>query len=300
MEFFKVRQTIPFMRYKFSFNIISIVTFIFSLFFIFIYGFYLSIEFTGGTIMEINCEQNISIDDIRKIILQLNYRDFHVQKFSSSNEFMIRLPTSVKGGNADMQGAIIINSLKENINSLIELRRTEFMGPQIGDELISNILKSLCFIVFGMIIYLGIRFNWKFAIAGVIANLHDIVVVLGLFAFFQWEFSLSTLSGVLTALGYSVNESIIIMDRIRENISIGKTDNFKHIINKSITQTISRTVITHFATQIMISSMLFFGGQPLHYFATALTIGIWIGIYSSIFVTGPFLIWIYTDKALSK
>lgn len=289
MEFFRIHRTIHFMRHALVLNLISLVTFVAAIFFIATQGFHLSIEFTGGTVMEVHYEQPAQIEEIRKAIDTLGYSDFQVQNFGTSHDIMIRLPLS-QGQSSAQQSESVLNTLKAQSPN-VELRRVEFVGPQVGQELVHNGLMALLCVVVGIMIYLGMRFEWKFAVAGVLANLHDVVIILGFFAFFQWEFSLSVLAGVLAVLGYSVNESVVIMDRIRENFRKQRKSSVREVIDSAITQTISRTVITHGSTQMMVLSMLFFGGPTLHYFALALTIGIWFGIYSSVFVAAALAMW---------
>jgi preprotein translocase subunit SecF len=289
MEFFRIHRTIPFMRHALVLNIISLVTFLAAVLFILTRGFHLSIEFTGGTVMEVNYAQTAQLDNVRSAVTKLGYADFQVQNFGTSRDVLIRLPLA-QGQTSAAQSDAVLTALKAADPS-VELRRVEFVGPQVGQELVHNGLMALLFVVLGIVVYLGIRFEWKFALAGVIANLHDVVIILGFFAFFQWEFSLSVLAGVLAVLGYSVNESVVIMDRIRENFRKQRKASVPEIINGAITQTISRTIITHGSTQMMVLSMLFFGGPTLHYFAMALTIGIWFGIYSSVFVAAALAMW---------
>ncbi|WP_278977097.1 protein translocase subunit SecF [Oligella urethralis] len=290
MELFRIRRTIPFMNYSLVLNLISLVMFLLAIFFIATRGFNLSIEFTGGTIMEVAYEQPANLEEVRSKIASLNYRDYQVQNFGTSRDVMIRLPV-VEGISSAEQSQAIMNVLQQSDNP-VEIRRVEFVGPQIGDELYINGLKAFFFVVLGIMIYLAFRFEWKFAVAGIFANLHDVVIILGFFAFFQWEFSLPVLAGVLAVLGYSVNESVVIMDRIRENFRKQRKASVREVINSSITQTISRTVITHGSTQMMVLAMLFFGGPSLHYFALALTIGIWFGIYSSMIVASSIAMWL--------
>lgn len=290
MELFKIRKTIPFMKYALVLNIISAVTFLLAVFFIATRGFNLSIEFTGGTIIEAKYEHAADLEKVRSAISQLNYSDFQVQNFGTSEDVLIRLPLK-EGLSSAEQSQAILQALKAQ-DASVSLTRVEFVGPQIGNELYKNGLNAFIFVVIGICVYLAFRFEWKFSISGVIANLHDVVIILGFFAFFQWEFSLSVLAGVLAVLGYSVNESVVIMDRIRENFRKQRKASVVEIINSSITQTISRTVITHGSTQMMVLSMLFFGGPTLHYFALALTIGIWFGIYSSVFVAAAIAMWL--------
>ncbi|GAB2916679.1 protein translocase subunit SecF [Paralcaligenes sp. KSB-10] len=289
MEFFRIHRTIPFMRNALVLNLISLVTFILAVFFIVTRGFHLSIEFTGGTVMEVHYAQTAPVDDIRSAVDKLKYSDFQVQNFGTSHDVMIRLPLRA-GQTSAVQSETVLKSLQA-LHPDVELRRVEFVGPQVGQELVHNGLMALLCVVVGIMIYLGMRFEWKFAVSGVIANLHDVVIILGFFAFFQWEFSLSVLAGVLAVLGYSVNESVVIMDRIRENFRKQRKAPVREIIDGAITQTISRTVITHGSTQMMVLSMFFFGGPTLHYFSLALTIGIWFGIYSSVFVAAALAMW---------
>lgn len=290
MELFRIRKNIPFMKYAPILNTISVITFILAVFFIVTRGFHLSIEFTGGTVMEVNYQQPAELDSIRKSVTSLGYTDFQVQNFGTSQDVMIRLP--VQEGVSSAEQSEKVMQILQQADPSAELRRVEFVGPQVGSELFSNGLKAFFFVVLGIIVYLGFRFEWKFAIAGMIANLHDVVIILGFFAFFQWEFSLPVLAGVLAVLGYSVNESVVIMDRIRENFRKQRKTSVREVIDSSITQTISRTIITHGSTQMMVLSMFFFGGPTLHYFSLALTIGIWFGIYSSVFVAASLAMWL--------
>ncbi len=290
MEFFRIHRTIPFMRHALVLNLISVITFAAAVFFIATRGFHLSIEFTGGTVMEVHYAESAQVEEIRSAVDSLGYTDFQVQNFGTSRDVLIRLPLRA-GETSATQSDSVFGALKAQ-HPDVELRRVEFVGPQVGQELVHNGLLALLSVIIGIMLYLGFRFEWKFAVAGVVANLHDVVIILGFFAFFQWEFSLPVLAGVLAVLGYSVNESVVIMDRIRENFRKQRKSSVQEVINSAITQTISRTVITHGSTQMMVLAMLFFGGPSLHYFAMALTIGIWFGIYSSVFVAAAIAMWL--------
>ncbi len=290
MEFFRIGRTIPFMRHALVLNVISFLTFLAAVFFIVTRGFHLSIEFTGGTVMEVSYTQSAPLDKVRSVVSDLGYTDFQVQNFGTSRDVMIRLPLAT-GQSSAAQSDTVMKALKAS-DGTVELRRVEFVGPQVGRELVENGLLALLFVVIGIVVYLAVRFEWKFAVAGVLANLHDVVIILGFFAFFGWEFSLSVLAGVLAVLGYSVNESVVIMDRIRENFRKERNASVVQVIDGAITQTISRTIITHGSTQMMVMAMLIFGGPTLHYFALALTIGIWFGIYSSVFVAAAIAMWL--------
>jgi preprotein translocase subunit SecF len=290
MEFFKIKRDIPFMRHALVFNLISLATFLAAAFFLFSRGLHLSVEFTGGTLMEVSYSQPADVAVIRDKIATLGFADVQVQNFGTSRDVLIRMPAA-KGTSAAQQSDKVLAALK-TADPSASLRRTEFVGPQVGDELASDGLKALAFVVVGIMIYLAIRFEWKFAVAAIIANLHDVIIILGFFAFFQWEFSLPVLAAVLAVLGYSVNESVVIFDRIRENFRRYRKMNTVEIIDNAITSTISRTIITHGSTQLMVLSMLLFGGATLHYFALALTIGILFGIYSSVFVAAAIAMWL--------
>lgn len=290
MEFFKIHRDIPFMRNALVFNLVSFITFLAAVFFLFSRGLHLSVEFTGGTLMEVSYSQPADLTSIRNTVANLGIKDVQVQNFGSAKDVLIRMPVQ-KGGNSGQQSEHVMAALQAD-NASAKMRRTEFVGPQVGDELAADGLKALAFVVAGIMLYLAIRFEWKFAVAAIIANLHDVIIILGFFAFFQWEFSLPVLAAVLAVLGYSVNESVVIFDRIRENFRRYRKMNTQEIIDNAITSTISRTIITHGSTQLMVLSMLVFGGETLHYFALALTIGILFGIYSSVFVAAAIAMWL--------
>ena len=290
MEFFKIRRDIPFMRNALVFNLVSLATFLAAVFFLFSRGLHLSVEFTGGTLMQVSYSHAADLNSVRSTVASLGFSDVQVQNFGTARDVLIRLPAT-KGVSSAQQSDKVMAALK-GADASASLRRAEFVGPQVGDELATDGLKALAFVVVGIMIYLAIRFEWKFAVAAIIANLHDVVIILGFFAFFQWEFSLPVLAAVLAVLGYSVNESVVIFDRIRENFRRYRKMNTVQIIDNAITSTISRTIITHGSTQLMVLSMLLFGGATLHYFALALTIGILFGIYSSVFVAAAIAMWL--------
>jgi preprotein translocase subunit SecF len=290
MEFFRIKKDIPFMRHALVLNAVSFITFFLAVFFLFSKGLHLSVEFTGGTVMEVSYSQAADLPKVRSVISSLGYAEVQVQNFGSAREVLIRLPVQT-GVTTAQQSETVLTALKA-ANPDVSLRRTEFVGPQVGSELVEDGLMALAFVVGGIMLYLAIRFEWKFAVSAIIANLHDVVIILGFFAFFQWEFSLAVLAAVLAVLGYSVNESVVIFDRIRENFRRYRKMNTVEIIDNAITSTISRTIITHGSTQIMVLSMLLFGGETLYYFAMALTIGICFGIYSSVFVGAAVAMWL--------
>jgi preprotein translocase subunit SecF len=290
MEFFKIRRDIPFMRYALYFNIISLVTFLAAVFFLATKGLHFSIEFTGGTVMEVSYDHPAEIDRIRGALDKAGYTDTQVQNFGSSRDVLIRMPLKQGQSSADLSREVMAKLAADDKSA--QLRRVEFVGPQVGRELAENGALALLVTALGIVAYLAARFEWKFGVAAIIANLHDVVIILGFFAFFQWEFSLPVLAAVLAILGYSVNESVVIADRIRENFRKMRKSPIDQIIDNAITSTISRTIITHGSTQMMVLSMLLFGGPALHYFALALTIGILFGIYSSVLVMAPLVRWL--------
>ena len=290
MEFFRIKKDIPFMKYALVLNAISFITFALAVFFLVTRGLHLSVEFTGGTVMEVAYKQTADIGKVRDAVSSAGFTDVVVQNFGGSRDVMIRLPVQ-KGATSAQQSEQVMTALKK-ADPEVTLRRTEFVGPQVGEELVHGGLMALGMVVLGIIVYLAFRFEWKFGVAAVIANLHDVVIILGFFAFFQWEFSLSVLAGVLAVLGYSVNESVVIFDRIREAFRKFRKLSTAEVIDHAITSTMSRTIITHASTEAMVLSMFFFGGPSLHYFALALTIGILFGIYSSVFVAAAIAMWL--------
>ena len=290
MEFFRIKKDIPFMKHALVFNAISFITFALAVFFLLTRGLHLSVEFTGGTVLEVAYSQPADLAKVRSTVSALGYNDVQVQNFGTSRDVMIRLPVQ-KGVTTAQQSEQVIGALKA-ADAEATLRRTEFVGPQVGEELVRGGLMALGMVIVGIVLYLAMRFEWKFGVAAIIANLHDVVIILGFFAFFQWEFSLSVLAAVLAVLGYSVNESVVIFDRIREAFRRYRKLNTAEVIDHAITSTMSRTIITHASTEAMVLSMFFFGGPSLHYFALALTVGILFGIYSSVFVAASIAMWL--------
>ncbi|MGY0197345.1 protein translocase subunit SecF [Leptothrix sp. BB-4] len=317
MEFFRFRRDIPFMRHALVFNLISFLTFAAAVFFLITRGLHLSIEFTGGTVIETEYAQSADIARVRSTVEAMNLGEVQVQKFGTSRDVLIRLPLREGVKQNELVGKVFValcaaeqgkvstrqvtTEKGEQISrevceaagaEPVKLSRSEFVGPQVGKELAQDGAKALGFVIVGIMIYLAFRFEWKFAVAAIIANLHDVIIILGFFAYFQWEFSLSVLAAVLAVLGYSVNESVVIFDRIREAFRKYRKMSTVEVINHAITSTMSRTIITHGSTQMMVLSMLMFGGPTLFYFALALTIGICFGIYSSVFVAAAIAMWL--------
>src|SRR5476649_401662 len=294
MEFFRIRRDLPLMHRALIFNAISLITFLAAVFFLVHRGLHLPVEFTGGTVVEVQYPQAVPLEPVRGTLGALGYPDAQVQNFGTSRDVLIRLP--LKQGLTSAQQSDQVMAALKNQDAQVQLQRVEFVGPQVGKELVTNGLLALACVVIGIVIYLSFRFEWKYAVAGVIANLHDVVIILGFFAFFQWEFSLSVLAAILAVLGYSVNESVVIFDRIRETFRKNKNMPVIDVINHAITSTMSRTIITHGCTEAMVLSMLLFGGAALYYFALALTIGILFGIYSSVLVMAPIVKWLGVSR----
>ena len=291
MELFRIKNDIPFMRHAVLFNIASTLFFVAAVAFIVVRGLAFSIEFTGGTVIELAYSQAAPLEKVRSKVQEMGYADAQVQNFGSSRELLIRLP--LKGEDSNKQAERVFEGLKLlDESNPAELRRVEYVGPQIGEELAYDGVVALIFVIVGIMIYLALRFEWKFSVAAIVANLHDVVIILGFFAAFQWEFSLSVLAAILAVLGYSVNESVVVADRIRENFRRMRKASVREVIDNAITRTMSRTIITHGTTETMVLAMLIFGGPVLHGFALALTIGIVFGIYSSIFVMAPITLWL--------
>jgi preprotein translocase subunit SecF len=296
MEFFRIRKDIPFMRHALVFNIISLITFLAAVFFLATRGLHFSIEFTGGTLMEVAYAQAPDLENLRKKLEADGFADPQVQNFGSSRDVLIRVPLA-KNTEAGKVGERALASLQSaTTDNAPTLKRVEFVGPQVGRELAEDGSLALLLVVIGIVIYLAFRFEWRFAISAIIANLHDVVIILGFFAFFQWEFSLPVLAATLAVLGYSVNESVVVFDRVRETFKKKRGMTTPEVLNHAITSTISRTIITHGCTQAMVTSMLVFGGAALHYFALALTIGILFGIYSSVLVASPLVMWLGVSR----
>ncbi|WP_432721355.1 protein translocase subunit SecF [Jeongeupia wiesaeckerbachi] len=290
MEFFRIKRDIPFMSYGKLTTAISLITFILAVAFLVIKGLNFGVEFTGGTVMELRYQQGADLNQVRTQVEHLKYGEAQVQALGTTRDVMIRLPNIKNKTSAQLSNEVLTVLKSERPD--VELRKVEFIGPSVGEELVTHGLTAITLVCLGIIAYLAIRFEWRFAVSAVIANMHDVVIILGCFALFQWEFNLTVLAGVLAVLGYSVNESVVVFDRIRENFRApkmrGKT--VPQVIDNAITATMSRTIITHGSTEAMVLSMLVFGGSALHGFAMALTIGILFGIYSSVLVASPLLL----------
>ncbi|MHB1621428.1 MAG: protein translocase subunit SecF [Sulfuricella sp.] len=294
MEFFHIKRDIPFMSYARVTTFISLVTFIAAVAALGLKGLNLGVDFTGGTVMELSYSQQADVHKIRDTLTRIGLQDAAVQNFGTARDVMIRLPLKPDISTAKLSDQVF-QALRGADNS-VTLKRVEFVGPQVGKELYENGALALLVVCLGIMAYLAMRFEWRFSVAAIIANMHDVVIILGFFAFFQWEFSLTVLAGILAVLGYSVNESVVVFDRVRENFRKMRKASVSEVIDNAITRTMSRTIITHTMTELMVLSMLFFGGEALHYFALALTIGIVFGIYSSVLVASPIVMWLGVSR----
>ena len=294
MEFFRIKHDIPFMSWGKYTTTISLVTFLLSILFLATRGLNFGVDFTGGTLMEVHYSEAPELDKVRASLEGLNLTEASVQNFGTSRDVLIRLPLKADTNSAQLSGQVL-QALQQD-DSTVEVRRVEFVGPQVGEELVSDGALALLLVSLGIVAYLAVRFEWRFAVAALIANLHDVIIIFGFFAFFQWEFSLPVLAAVLAILGYSVNESVVVFDRVRENFRKMRKASVPQIIDNAITRTMSRTIITHGSTQLAVLSMLLFGGHALHYFAVALTIGILFGIYSSVLVASPIVLWLGVSR----
>jgi preprotein translocase subunit SecF len=292
MEVFPVKRDIPFMRYALVFNVISIVTFLVAMGSLATRGLNFGVDFTGGTVMEVSYPQPADLGKIRETVARIGFTDASVQNFGTSRDVLIRLPVKEGLTSAKLSEQVLAELRKAD--SSVEMRRVEFVGPQVGSELFESGALALLFVCLGIVLYLWLRFEWKFGVAAIIANLHDVIIIVGFFSIFQWEFSLPVLAAVLAVLGYSVNESVVVFDRVRETFRNRRMRGLSvpQVLDHAITRTMSRTIMTHLSTQLMVCAMLIFGGEVLHYFALALTIGILFGIYSSIFVACPLVMWL--------
>jgi preprotein translocase subunit SecF len=294
MEFFRISRDIPFMRHALVFNVISLITFVAAVVFLAVFGLNLGVDFRGGTVIEVNYGHAVDFGRVRNAVDKLNLGEFSVQSFGSSETALIRLPLR-EGLSSAQLSERVMGGLKAD-DPTASQRRVEFVGPQVGKELYENGALALLLVSIGIVIYLALRFEWRFAVAAIVANLHDVVIILGFFALFQWEFSLPVLAAVLAVLGYSVNESVVIADRIRENFRKMRKASVTHVIDSAITRTLSRTIITHGSTLLMVLSIFFFGGETLHHFSLALAIGICFGIYSSALVMASLVMWLGVSR----
>lgn len=290
MEIFKPTRDIPFMRFARSTIFFSIFFILASVVLLATKGLNLGVDFTGGTVMEVGYPVSADLPAIREHLAKSGFGDAQVQSFGASTDVLIRLP--VKPDTTSAQLSEKVFGLLKQADAKVELRRVEFVGPQVGKELFDDGALALIVVSIGISLYLAARFEWRFAVGAIFATAHDIFIVLGAFSLFQWEFSLTVLAAVLAILGYSVNDTVVVFDRIRENFRTTRMTNIAAIMDNAKTATLSRTILTSGMTQLMVLAMLLFGGETLYGFALALTIGIVVGTYSSVLVASPIVLWL--------
>lgn len=294
IELFHLKRDIPFMRWARGTIFASVAFILASIGLIIFKGLNLGVDFTGGTVMEIGYPSAADIPAIRNHLAQNGYADAQVQTFGASTDVLIRLPVKAGVTSAQLSEKVIVALRAQEPKA--ELRRVEFVGPQVGKELFEDGALALLVVSIGIVIYLALRFEWRFAIGAIFATAHDVFIVLGIFALLQWEFSLTVLAAVLAVLGYSVNDTVVVFDRIRENFRKTRLTDVAAIMDNAKTATLSRTIITSGTTLMMVLSMLILGGEILHGFAMALTIGIIVGTYSSVLVASPIVMWLGVSR----
>mgnify|MGYP001043533764 CR=1 FL=1 len=294
IELFHLKRDIPFMRWARSTIYVSLLFIFGAIALLATKGLNLGVDFTGGTVMEMGYPAAADVPAIRAALARNGYADAQVQNFGTSTDVLIRLPVKPGVTSAQLSEKVLV-VLKE-ADARVELRRVEFVGPQVGNELFEDGSLAMLVVSLGIVLYLALRFEWRFAIGAIFATAHDIFIVLGLWSLFQWEFSLTVLAAVLAVLGYSVNDTVVVFDRIRENFKKTRSNDVASIMDNAKTATLSRTVITSGTTLLMVLAMLFLGGEVLYGFALALAIGIVVGTYSSVLVASPIVMWLGVSR----
>lgn len=294
LELFHVKKDIPFMRWARSTIFVSVACILASIVLLATKGLNLGVDFTGGTVMEVGYAQPANIPAIREHLVRSGYGDAQVQNFGTAREVLVRLP--VKAGVTSAQLSEKVMAVLKQADPATELRRVEFVGPQVGKELLEDGSLALVVVSIGIMLYLMLRFEWRMAVGAIFATAHDIFIVLGVWSLFQWEFSLTVLAAVLAILGYSVNDTVVVFDRIRENFKKTRIADVAALMDNAKTATLSRTIITSGTTQLMVLAMLLLGGEVLYGFALCLTIGIVVGTYSSVLVASPITMWLGVSR----
>ncbi|MDH5190410.1 MAG: protein translocase subunit SecF [Gammaproteobacteria bacterium] len=295
MELFKKTTTFDFMSKRTLALAFSALLIIVSIGSLATRGLNFGIDFTGGTLIEVAYESPAELSEIRSALSSAGYGDAIVQHFGTSQDVLIRLQPRKDVSSADLSNKII-NSLKQATTEKIDLRRVEFVGPQVGDELTEDGGLAMLYALFGIFIYVMFRFEWKFSLGSVAALMHDVIIVLGIFSVFMFEFDLTVLAAILAVIGYSLNDTIVVFDRIRENFRKMRKGTSVDIINGSLNQTLSRTLMTSITTMLVLLALFIFGGEIIHQFALALILGIFIGTYSSIYIASPVVLALGVSK----
>jgi len=296
----KTKKRIDFNKHFKIANIFSTCAIIFCLSIFFLKGLNLGIDFKGGTLIEIKSESgDVNIKDLRSSISNLNIGDVSVKNFGSKQDFIIKLELSSKNNSENVN--LIKNKISIYFNDQVSFRRVENVGPKVSNELINSGILAIALSLSAMLIYIWIRFEWQFSLAAILALLHDVIFTLGIFSLFSYEINLSIVAAILTIVGYSMNDTVVIFDRIRENLRKYNHFNIIEISNISINETLSRTIITSFTTLLALFSIYFVGGEILRGFSFAMIVGVIIGTFSSIFVATPFLKFAnVTQKTVNK
>ena len=289
---------INFLRVKNIATIVSILVIISSLFFLVYKNLNFGIDFKGGTLIEIKKDENLSIAEIRNQLSELNIGDIQIQTFGSDDIILIRIENSTNlDANADMSSIELIRS---SLGNDVIIQRTEIVGPKVSSELIQKGIIAIIIAVFLMLFYIWIRFEWQFSIGAVTALIHDVMITMGIFSFLQIEFNLSIIAALLTIIGYSMNDTVVVYDRIRENLRKYKQMNIFDLINQSLNETMSRTLLTSVTTLLALFSLYFLGGEVLKGFTLAMIIGVFIGTYSSVFIASQIILYLNVKRDWSK
>ena len=289
---------IDFLRVKNIATILSILAIISSLFFLVYKNLNFGIDFKGGTLIEIKKDENLSIAEIRNQLSELNIGDIQIQTFGSDDIILIRIENSTNlDANADMSSIELIRS---SLGNDVIIQRTEIVGPKVSSELIQKGIIAIIIAVFLMLFYIWIRFEWQFSIGAVTALIHDVMITMGIFSFLQIEFNLSIIAALLTIIGYSMNDTVVVYDRIRENLRKYKQMNIFDLINQSLNETMSRTLLTSVTTLLALFSLYFLGGEVLKGFTLAMIIGVFIGTYSSVFIASQIILYLNVKRDWSK
>jgi len=284
----KISKDIIFSKFYKKLNLISLIFVILSLSFIFFKGLNFGVDFKGGTLIEIRTENKESnISDIRRSLIRMNLQDITVKRFGTQGDFLIKIKSNQSSNENFIQS--INETLIKDLGYDVNFRRVETVGPKVSNELLKDGLLAICLSLAAMLFYIWIRFEWQFSLAAIIALIHDVLITLGLFSILSYEINLSIVAAVLTIVGYSMNDTVVIFDRIRENLKKNSKDSIEEISNVSTNETLSRTLITSVTTLLALFSIFIFGGAILKGFSFAMIIGVIIGTYSSIFVATPLL-----------
>ena len=294
MEFFKKETHINFLGLRLPALILSVLLIAASAGSLVTRGLNFGIDFTGGVLLEVGYREAVELDPIRGVLAEQGYGDAIVQHFGVSSDVLIRLQPGEVKSNADISTDVLRALRQQNENA--EMRRVEFVGPQIGDELTNQGIEAMMFALIGILIYVSLRFQWKLALGSVAALAHDVILTVGVFSFFQIPFDLTVLAAVLAVIGYSLNDTIVVFDRIRENFRLMRTGTAIDVANASINQTMSRTIMTGVTTLLVLVALFYFGGETIHSFALALIVGVTVGTYSSIYIASALALMLGLSK----